>query len=398
MPPGLSNGSIALTPSGGVTPYSYSWSNGETTQNITNLTEGSYSVTVTDTNNCQITGSVDVNPPPQVTFIPTLSNYNGFNISCYGKSDGFINIDGVTGDPPYIFSWTGPDGFTSASPNISGLAAGTYQLLITDKNFCTASGSYTLTDPGRLDMTIATSSSYFGGFNINCRDSLSGSIEINPVNAAGGVTYLWSDGLVGKTRTKLGAGTYQVIVLDQNNCHADTTVTLTEPDSIKIEFEVVQAFCPDSPDGQITTTVTGGVITSDYLYKWDPGNMTTPNLSDILKDHYVLTVTDANLCIERDSVDMKPENETCLIIPNAISPNDDNINDIWNIGMIHLYPQLEIRVYNSWGQMVWRSAKGYPDPWDGRSNGVKLPIDSYHYTIDLHNGSKPIIGTITIVR
>jgi gliding motility-associated-like protein len=204
--------------------------------------------------------------------------------------------------------------------------------------------------------------------------------------------------MTGKTRTNIGAGTYQVIILDMNNCHADSTVTLTEPDSIKIGFEVVQAFCPDSPDGQITTTVTGGVITSDYLYKWDPGNMTTQNLTNILEGHYVLTVTDANGCTAQNSVDMEPQNETCLIIPNAISPNDDNINDIWNIGMIYLYPDVEIRVYNSWGQMVWKSAKGYPDKWDGKSNGSKLPIDSYHYVIDLHNGSKPIVGTITIVR
>jgi gliding motility-associated-like protein len=398
MPPGFSNGSIDLTPAGGVPPYTYSWSNGAPTQDINNLTEGTYTVTVTDANGCTIAGSVTVNLPPQLTFTYTLSNYNGFNISCYGKSDGSITLGSITGEAPQTFNWTGPGGYTSTSQNISGLGSGTYQLLITDKNMCTASGSYTLTDPGKLDMTITTSTSYFGGFNINCRDSLTGSIDVTPINAAGGVTYLWSDGLVGKTRTKLGAGTYKVIILDQNNCNADTSVILTEPDSIKIEFTVVQAFCPDSPDGQITTIVTGGVITSDYLYKWEPGNMTTPSLTNILEGEYVLTVTDANLCTAQNSIVMEPQNETCLVIPNAISPNDDNINDVWNIGMTYLYPKMEVHVFNSWGQAVWKSAMGYPDPWDGRSNGVKLPIDSYHYTINLHNGSKPILGTITIVR
>ncbi|MEI6048212.1 MAG: gliding motility-associated C-terminal domain-containing protein [Bacteroidota bacterium] len=91
-------------------------------------------------------------------------------------------------------------------------------------------------------------------------------------------------------------------------------------------------------------------------------------------------------------------NETCLMIPNAISPNGDLINDEWNIGLIELYPKLEILIFNRWGQSVWRSEKGYPRPWDGTSNGSSLPVDSYHYIIDLHNGSKRIFGNVTIVR
>jgi gliding motility-associated-like protein len=87
-----------------------------------------------------------------------------------------------------------------------------------------------------------------------------------------------------------------------------------------------------------------------------------------------------------------------LSISRAFSPNGDLVNDVWNIGNTGFYPKLEITIFNRWGQLVWKSARGYPVPWDGRSNGASLPIDSYHYVIDLHNGSKPIIGTITIVR
>jgi gliding motility-associated-like protein len=394
LSPTFSNGSIVLTPSGGVPPYAYNWTGPggftSSSQNITNLLQGTYTVTVTDANSCPTVGSVTVNLPPPLAFTATPSNYNGFNVSCYGKSDGWINITNVSGDAPHTFSWTGPGGFTSSSQNISGLVSGTYQLLITDKNFCTATGSYTLIDPGKLSMNITST-------NIDCAGDATGTIDLEAVNYAGGVSYLWSDGIVGKSRKDMPAGTYDVIILDLNNCHADSSVALTEPDSIKIKFTVVQAFCPDSPDGQIASEVTGGVMTGDYAYLWSDGS-TTRNLSNILKGIYVLKVTDANDCKVKDSVNMEPQNETCLIIPNAISPNDDNINDIWNIGMIHLYPQLEIRIYNSWGQMVWRSAKGYPDKWDGRSNGVKLPIDSYHYVIDLHNGTKPVVGTVTIVR
>ena len=87
-----------------------------------------------------------------------------------------------------------------------------------------------------------------------------------------------------------------------------------------------------------------------------------------------------------------------LTIPEAFSPNSDLINDVWNIGNIEAYPKAQITIYNRWGQSVWRSEQGYPQPWDGKSNGVNLPVDSYHYVIDLHNGSKKIVGSITIVK
>jgi gliding motility-associated-like protein len=111
-----------------------------------------------------------------------------------------------------------------------------------------------------------------------------------------------------------------------------------------------------------------------------------------------VTVTDLNGCSVKDSVQVKSKTSTCLVIPEAFSPNRDLINDVWNIGNIDAYPKVEITIYNRWGQSVWKSEPGYPHPWDGKSNGVNLPIDSYHYLIELHNGSKPIVGEITIVR
>jgi len=87
-----------------------------------------------------------------------------------------------------------------------------------------------------------------------------------------------------------------------------------------------------------------------------------------------------------------------LIIHEAFSPNGDIINDVWNIGNNYLYPEMEVFIYNRWGQLVWRSGKGYPEPWDGKSSGKDLPVDSYHYVIDLHNGTKPLIGVITVLK
>ena len=393
---GFNNGSIDLEVSGGIAPYSYLWSNGAVTQDISGLTQGTYQVEVTDASGCQTSGSILIEDPPPLTYEPVISEYNGYNISCYGRSDGSIQINPTTGTPPYVFSWEGPDGFTATTKDISGLRAGSYILSIIDSKMCTVSETIELTEPGSLGMIVTTSESITGGKNIDCAGGKTGSISVESVNNAGSVDYLWSDGEMGSTRTGLMAGYYKVITIDSNGCTADSTILLTEPDSIAISFAVTQPQCTDMPDGQININVTGGA-NSGYTYLWSD-NSTTQNIATAVSGVYSVTVTDANGCSVTRSVTINPVNDLCLSLPNAISPNGDNINDLWNIGLRELYPEMEVTIFNRWGDSVWKSGRGYPVPWDGRSNGNMLPMDSYHYIIDLKKGRKPIIGTITIVK
>jgi gliding motility-associated-like protein len=395
--PGFNNGTIILTVSGGIAPYSYLWSNGLTTKDLSGLTPGTYKVIVTDFNGCIKTDSAKITLPPTLDYTKNLSDFNGYNISCYGLANGYININPTTGQAPFVYTWTGPGGFSSSTKNISNLLAGQYQLLIVDVNECKASEIFNISEPGKLGMTLSLPSSTAGGFNLNCSGDSTGYINVEPVNQVKTVEYLWADGIFGNNRSHLAAGNYSVIITDANNCRASATVTLSEPDSMKLVFNLSPPFCPDKPDGVILADVSGGVRGIDYSYKWQD-NSTNRNLSNIPAGFYRVIVTDMNGCSIKDSVKLNPLNETCLIIPNAISPNGDLINDVWNIGMKELYPLMEVKIFNRWGEPIWRSEKGYPKPWDGKSNGSELPIDSYHYIIDLHNGSKPIIGNVTIVR
>jgi gliding motility-associated-like protein len=395
--PGFNNGAINLTVTGGVAPYSYNWSNGSVTKDLTGLSPGLYSVAVTDFNGCLKKDSATVELPPVLNYTRDVSDYNGYNISCNGLANGFIHVDPTTGSAPFIYTWTGPDGFTATTKNISGLIAGQYQLLIVDSSQCKASETFVLTEPGKLGFTVILPSSTAGGFNINCAGENTGSIDIEPVNQVKTVDYLWSDGVFGKTRNNLPAGNYSLIITDANNCHASASITLTQPDSMKLAFYINPPFCPDKPDGSIETTVTGGVRGAAYMYRWSD-NSTNSNLVNVAEGYYKVIVTDMNGCSVKDSVNVDPVNEACLEIPNAISPNGDLINDVWNIGLKELYPSMEVIVFNRWGETIWRSEKGYPRPWDGTSNGTPLPIDSYHYIINLHNGTKPIVGNVTIVR
>jgi gliding motility-associated-like protein len=393
---GLNNGSINLTVSGGMPPYLYSWSNGSTDQDIFGLTEGYYLVDVIDANGCQKKDSVRINRSPSISYELVLSGYNGFNISCNGRADGFIRVNPTSGTPPYIFNWQGPEGFLSISDGLTGLKAGQYILNITDGNMCSTTDTILLTEPGKISMAITTSNSMNSGHNINCAGGKTGSITVEAVNNAGSVAYLWADGEIGSERSGLMAGNYKIIITDSNGCSADSVITLSAPDSIRILFSVKQPFCTDMPDGEISAVVSGGTNTG-FTYRWFD-NSTLQNLTDVVSGLYILTVTDANGCTARDSVMVLPINEVCMEIPNAISPNGDLINDEWNIGHRDLYPDMEVKIFNRWGELVWKSTRGYTFPWDGRSNGNVLPIDSYHYIIDLHNGSKPVIGHVTIVK
>jgi gliding motility-associated-like protein len=395
--PGFNNGSIILTVTGGVAPFSYLWSNGLTTKDLSGLTQGNYIVTVRDFNGCIKKDSISVNLPPTLNYTKNLSDYNNFNISCFGMANGFIHVDPTTGSAPFVYTWSGPNGFTASTKNISDLIAGQYSLLIVDSSECKAAETFDLTEPGKLGFTFTLSSSNAGGFNINCAGESTGTIDIDPVNQVKTVDYLWADGMFGKTRTNLPSGNYSIIVTDANNCHASSTITITAPDSLKLLFNVLPPFCPDKPDGSIATNVTGGVKGTGYSYKWSD-NSVNSNLVNIPEGYFKVIVTDMNGCSIKDSVNVKPINESCLVIPNAISPNGDLINDVWNIGMKELYPSMEVIIFNRWGETIWRSERGYPRPWDGTSNGTPLPIDSYHYIIDLHNGSRLLVGNITIVR
>ena len=228
--PGFNNGSIDLTVSGGIGPYSYLWSNGSVSEDLTGLTPGDYTVTVMDSNGCIKTGTATIELPPALNYTKSLSDYNGFNISCTGMNNGFIHIDPTTGIAPFVFSWTGPGGFTSSSKDITDLKAGQYTLLIVDNNECKAAETFDLTEPGKLMITYDLSQSTAGGYNINCAGDSTGSITVNPVNQVKTVNYIWTDGAFGNTRNKLPAGSYNLIITDANNCHASDVITLTEPD------------------------------------------------------------------------------------------------------------------------------------------------------------------------
>jgi gliding motility-associated-like protein len=216
---------------------------------------------------------------------------------------------------------------------------------------------------------------------------------------SGGVapyTYSWSELSQTQDISGLAAGSYSVSITDKNNCPETTeSITLTEPDLIitSLSSQCLNGF------GYIYSSTTGG--TSPYTYSWSNGS-TSANLSNLSPDIFSVTITDGFGCPPaEEEIEFVP----CTIkIPNAFTPNDNGVNDLWNIQKLAYYPDCRVKVYNRWGDVVF-SSKGYDDPWDGkhRLTSVDLPSAVYYYVIEnvnpefVEEGSV-LHGYVTIVR
>ncbi|MBI2969081.1 MAG: Ig-like domain-containing protein [Bacteroidetes bacterium] len=276
---GGNNGAVEISVTGGITPYSYSWSNTATTQNISNLTQGTYTVTVKDANNCTKTNSSVITQPAQLT----LSVASTVNPTC-GQSDGKVNTTTGGGTTPYTYLWS--NGATTA--NLAGLSAGTYSATVTDAKGCTATTNSTLTPPGSPTVTIS------GKTNVSCSGGNNGSISITVTGGTAPYAYSWSNGATTQNISGIVANNYSVTVTDAGNCSFSITSTITEPSMINVSAtSVSNVSCNGGSNGSILISVTGG--TSPYAYSWSDGK-TTQNNSNLTLGNYSVTVTDINGC------------------------------------------------------------------------------------------------------
>lgn len=279
---GSSSGSVETIVSGGVSPYTYEWSNGQSSVNISNLGAGIYQVTVTDANNCTEFISAAVTEPPILT-----ANASTMESSCFGDNNGSVAASVSGGVPPYSYQWsTGQN-----TGNISNLMAGTYQVTVTDANACTEFVSVTVTEPPILTANaISLNVSCFGGNNASASALASGGVSP--------YSYQWSNGQSTANISSLTAGTYQVTIADANACTELVAVTATEPSALIANISQADVSCFGAQDGTILVTVDGGE--TPYSYEWGNG-LTSANIANLTVGNYSVTVTDANGCLWNSS-------------------------------------------------------------------------------------------------
>jgi hypothetical protein len=302
---GGANGSARVFANGGTAPYTYLWSTGATTVNITGRTAGLYSVTITDANGCTLFKRVTITQPAPIVISNTVTN-----VSCNGYADGAIATTVTGGCVPYTYLWS--NAATSAS--ISNLTAGSYTLTVQDKNLCTATKTVTVSQPTQLNASVTST-------NVSCNGGNDGSAVVTATGGTAPYSYSWNNGCGITSNNNLAAGTYSVTITDANGCTTTTNVTITEPSELAATTNNTDVLCNGGNNGSASVNVTGG--TAPYTYSWSNGSQTSTS-NNLTAGTYHVTVTDANGCTI----------SKCVIIeePTALSASISSTNVLCNGG------------------------------------------------------------------
>jgi large repetitive protein len=285
---------------------------------FSNLPAGNYQVLVTDAYGCiDNINNIEITEPDEGLTIEAifLSDYNGFQVSCSGASDGSITLEVIGGVGELIYSWTGPGGFQADTKDIGNLAAGEYQLTITDENACNATtGSVQLSAPEPLALNEEISN--FNGFQISCNGSADGFIVPGPSGGAGSYSFEWTgpDGFASDAATleNLGPGNYDLILTDENGCLIESSYTIAEPELLKIAEDTdlrLPVVCFGESTGSITLNIEQASVgpfqlelglmnnteAEILMAGFDGENQT---FADLPSGNYWLRVTDDNGCVE----------------------------------------------------------------------------------------------------
>ncbi|MCD6069241.1 MAG: hypothetical protein K0S33_4067 [Bacteroidetes bacterium] len=279
---GESTASINLIPAGGTPGYTFNWGGGITTEDLTGVAAGTYTVLITDFNLCTGTVTVAVTQPAA----PISGSTVATNVSCFGGSNGAINLTAAGGSGTYTYNW----GSGITTEDRTGLAQGTYSVVITDIAGCTGTATATVTQPAApvSGTTVVTQVSCFGGSN--------GTINLTPAGGTGAYTFNWlPSGPTTEDRTGLVAGTYSVQVTDVNGCVATVTATVTQPTApVSGTTVVTNVSCFGGSNGTINLTPAGG--TGAYTFNWLPSGPTTEDRTGLTAGTYTVIITDANGC------------------------------------------------------------------------------------------------------
>jgi gliding motility-associated-like protein len=439
---GQNNGAVTVFPQG-VAPYSYQWSNGATSQTISNLAPGIYTCTVTDSTQCTKTVTVPVSGAQPIVLNETVSG------NVCDNASGSITL-APTGGTGQNFTYLWSNGATSSS--VSGLAGGTYTVTVTDANGCTQTGSFNINqvvpltvnsggnqstcsgDPvtiagvasgGALPYSYTWSNGAISGAqsvnpssttvytltvtDVNgCSSQASVTVDVTPyptlqvsqdldicfqastqLSASGATTYSWSPSaglsdanIANPTANPFTTTTY-VVTAANGSCVTTDSVTVT------VLPEIIPSFVPDTLQGFTPFTVNFNNTSSGantYNWAFGDGNISADqnptHIYETMGQYTVLlTATNALGCSDTVSFSyIIVDSFSSLFIPNIFTPNGDNLNDVFHFDELAIV-EISCTIFNRWGKEVY-SWSELESGWDGKStDGTELPEGSYIYVV-----------------
>jgi len=285
------DGSATVAATGGTPAYTFLWDANalnQPTPQATNLCVGSYTVTVTDAANCSNSISTNITGPNLLTVTAAIN----IPLSCFGNCDGALIANVLGGTANYTYLWDDP--LIQTTQIATGLCAGTYTVIVTDANGCSATSTIILDDPSPI---LANETFINPGCGI-----CDGSITLNPSGGTGPYTFLWTTPTapilaqpVTASIISLCAGAYSVTITDALGCSVTFNFPLSNTNAPIPVLTSTSPSCNGICDGSITSNTTGG--TGAYTYFWNPNGEVTPDITGLCAGLYTVNVTDAAGCI-----------------------------------------------------------------------------------------------------
>jgi len=384
---GQATGTASVVATGGNTPFTYQWTNGDNSALADSLSAGLYTVLVTDASGstAQMLAVISDAGAPVITVVSAT------NVSCNGGSNGAINISVTGGSQPYTYFWV--NGATTQ--DISNLTAAPYEIEVTDANGCKSSKSILVTEPAPISLVMNT-------INASCGNA-DGSATVVASGGTGVFTYLWSNSASTASATGLSAGNYSVTVTDNNGCSNITQATIINIGGAIVTLDSIKPAGCNSGTGSIYVTVTGGVL--PYTYAWSNG-ATTQDLIGVAPSTYGLVVHGGNSCIGAFNATIPSQipfaPTICMVTVDTATGTNQCLfekDSILNLGISHynIYRETSSSgVYVLIGNKpahqlsVWTDPSANPQQQAWRYKisavdtcGIESPISNFHKTIHL---------------
>lgn len=352
---GEPSGKIWLNASGGVPPYTYTWSpNVSTLDSATAILAGTYSFTVTDSKGCVFDSSITISEPPQYQITHTHTD-----AICYGSSDGTITITSVTGNTPgYTYAWnTNP---VQTADSAIGLSFGPYTCTITDVNGCITTVSQQVSQPSLLTVNLPKT-------DVRCYGDSSGSITAIAMGSVPPYVYAWSTGDTVVAIPNIPIGTYSLTVTDDHLCTVSASIVITEPPVLTVSASSYDEKCFGDSSARAFSVAAGGVTPYNYVWNASP-LQTQPNAINLKVGTYIITVTDNNGCVATDSTVISEPS----LLTASVTDTVDNVCFNGNAGSLTVTATGGSPQY----YYLWNSA-----PQQFSATASQLPASEYHVTV-----------------
>lgn len=393
---GLNNGTVALGIEGGTAPYSINWFG----YNPDELSAGVYNYQITDSENCLLNDSIEIQSPEAIVVENTVQE-----ISCYGLNDGAIETTAIGGAGGYGYNWTSTNGLSANTSNISGLSVGDYILAIEDENDCTEEVHVSLVEPNPISIELLSVE------NANCNEGGEASVLAHGVFEP--FSYAWKNAnsfvADGEQLEQVESGWYEVIATDNVGCESEPlTVFIDEDQEPVAEFSINNNeynFIEDTFSFNNSSTFGHDLGIESYYWDFDDGMSSTeenPQHTFTEEGTYRVTleVIDENDCSSTYSDFVTVMESEFSYIPNAFTPDGDKLNDEF-LPKINGYDEgsYELFVFDRWGKQFFytqNSSQG----WDGTKNGVPMNKETYVYLVKYKRNfiPKEIQGTVLLLR